>query len=73
MRRSKYASSAFWVDTFDRAVATFAEGTLGALGADGIGIVDADLLGAASIGALAALGAVLYSVAFRGGSEVADG
>ena len=64
---SKYASKRFWIDTADRAVATFAQGSLGAITADTIGLTDLDLTAVASIGGLAALVSVLSSVAFRGG------
>lgn len=66
---SKYASKKFWVDTADRAVATFAQGALGAITADTIGVTDLDLGAVASIGGLAALVSVLTSVAFRGASS----
>lgn len=65
---SKYADRQFWIDTADRAVATFAQGTLGALTADAISILDAGVAEAAQVGALTALASVLYSIAFRGGA-----
>lgn len=66
---SKYASKRFWIDAVDRAIATFAQGSLGAITADTIGLTDLDLVAVASIGGLAALVSVLSSVAFRGGES----
>lgn len=65
---SKYADKQFWVDTFDRAVATFAQAGVGALTADAIGVLNVDWAGVGSVAGLAALVSVLTSVAFRGGS-----
>ena len=66
---SKYASKRFWIDTTDRAVATFAQGSLGAITGDAIGLADLDVSAIAGIGGLAALVSVLSSVAFRGGES----
>ena len=66
---SKYASKQFWVDTADRAVATFAQGALGAITGDAIGLADLDLPAIAGIGGLAALVSALTSIAFRGGAD----
>lgn len=66
---SKYAHKQFWIDAADRAVATFAQGALGAITADTIGVTDLDLGAIASIGGLAALVSILTSVAFRGGAD----
>jgi hypothetical protein len=60
---------AFWKSTAERAVRTFAQGVLGAVGADQLGILDVDWGQAASIGGLAAILAVLTAVAASGGSE----
>lgn len=66
---SKYASKSFWVDTTDRAVSTFAQGTLGAILASSItNVIELDLAQAAGVGALSALVSVLQSVAARGGN-----
>lgn len=72
--KSKYVDPQFWVDTADRAVATFAQATVGALTAGQVAssIVDVDLAGAAAVGGLAALVAVLTSVAFRAAPTVPE-
>jgi len=66
---SKYANKKFWVDTFDRAVATFAQAAVGALTADVTGLIDVAWPGLVSVAGLAALVSVLTSVAFRGNEE----
>jgi len=63
---SKYANKQFWVDTLDRAVATFAQATVGALTANVTGLVDVDWAGVGSIAGLSALVSVLTTIAFRG-------
>ncbi|MGW1885509.1 holin [Streptomyces sp. NPDC001970] len=52
-----------------RRVRTFAQGTLGAVGADQLGILDVDWGQAFSVGGLAAALALLTAVATSGGSE----
>lgn len=66
---SKYGNRAFWVDTFDRAVASFAQGIIGAAGLDGVGVLDVDWTQTLSLAGSMALLAVLTSVAFRGNGE----
>lgn len=66
---SKYASKAFWVDAFDRAVSTVAQTTVAALTANVTGLLDVDWAQIASIAGLAGAVSVLTSVAFRGRSE----
>ena len=63
---SKFADRAFWVDTSDRAVSTFAQTVVGAISADVINIVDLDFGQMAGVGGLAALISVLQAVAARG-------
>lgn len=46
-----------------RAVRTFAQGTLGALGTTAVGVTQVDWVGAMSIGATAAIVSVLMAVA----------
>ena len=65
---SKFANLQFWVDTGDRAVASFAQGLIGTAGLDGIGIVSVDWLGVLSLAGSYALLSVLTSIAFRGGA-----
>ncbi|MFF4576926.1 holin [Streptomyces sp. NPDC001373] len=60
---------AFWTATAERAVRTFAQGVLGAVGADQLGILNVDWGQAASVGGLAAVLAVLTAIATSGGSE----
>ena len=69
---SKYANTQFWVDTVDRAVATFAQTAVAALTAGVTGLLEVDWAQGASVAGLAALVSVLTSVAFRGGSEVSE-
>lgn len=69
---SKYANKQFWIDTLDRAVSTFAQGTLAAiLAAEVISVADLNLAEAAGVGALAAGLSVLQSVAARNGDHAA--
>jgi hypothetical protein len=63
---SSLITKAFWAATAERAARTFAQGTLGAVSADGIGILDVDWGEAAGIGGLAAVLAVLTAVAASG-------
>lgn len=66
---SKYASKKFWVDTFDRAVATFAQSLGGALGATSAGILDIDWTQTLSLALAITAASVLTSVGFRGRGE----
>lgn len=63
---SKYADRQFWIDTFDRAVATFAQSLAGVLAVDKVGVLDVDWLGALSLGAAITAASVMTSIAFRG-------
>lgn len=66
-------TSAFWKATFERMVRTFAQGTLGAVSADGLGILDVDWGQAAGIGGLAAVLALLTAVATSGAGQPGPG
>lgn len=66
---SKYASRKFWVDTADRAVSTFAQATVAALGTGATGLIGLDFVTVGSIAGLAGLISVLTSIAFRGGAD----
>lgn len=66
MVESKYADKKFWIDTADRAVATFAQSLAGALGIDQTGILDLDWSQSLSIAGAITLASILTSVAFRG-------
>lgn len=66
---SKYASSAFWLDTFDRALATVAQAGIGVLTAGVTGLLDVDWVQGASVAGLAGLVSVLTSIALRGNDE----
>lgn len=62
---SKFADKKFWIDTFDRAIATFAQAALGAMGAGVAGLFAVDWVPVLSVAGLAAAMSVLSSVAFR--------
>lgn len=64
---SKFASGPFWVDTFDRALATVAQAGIGVLTAGVTGLLDVDWIEGASVAGLAGLVSVLTSIALRGG------
>lgn len=66
---SKYANKAFWVDAFDRAVATVAQAAIAVLTADVTGLLDVDWVQIASVAGLAGAVSVLTSIAFRGKSD----
>jgi len=70
---SKYSDKQFWIDVFDRAVATVAQAAVGALTAEVTGLIDVDWAGVGSIAGLAGLVSVLTTIAFRGngGTETA--
>lgn len=69
---SKYASKTFWIDTFDRVVATTAQAAVGAMTAGYAGILDLNFGEVGSIAGLAGLTALLTSVAFRGKDKEAS-
>ncbi|MFI1678850.1 holin [Streptomyces sp. NPDC020607] len=64
---------AFWKATAERAVRTMAQGTLGAVSADALGILDVDWGEAFSVGALAAALALLTAIAGGTGGPVGPG
>ncbi|MEU2111814.1 holin [Streptomyces sp. NPDC019507] len=64
---------AFWKATGERMIRTFAQGTLAAVGADGIGVLDVDWGQAASVGGLAAVLALLTAVATSGVGQPGPG
>ncbi len=55
-------TSIFWRDAAERAVRTAAQAALGVLGVDGLGLLDVEWTGTASVAGLAALVSVLTSV-----------
>lgn len=65
---SKYADKQFWVDLFDRAVATGAQSLAGVLAVDKIGLLDVDWAGSLSVAGAITLASILTSIAFRGNS-----
>lgn len=67
---SKYASKDFWVDAFDRAVATVAQAAVAVLTANVTGLLDVDWVQILSVSGLAGAVSVLTSVAFRGSDKV---
>ncbi len=69
MKRSRYWSREFWVDTVDRGIASFAQGFIGAAGLDTGGLIDVEWSGVLSLAGAAALLSVVTSVAVRGQRE----
>ncbi|WP_329013270.1 holin [Micromonospora rifamycinica] len=55
-------TSQFWKQTLERAIKTFAQGSLALLAGDGLGVLDVDWGDVASVGALAAIASVLTSL-----------
>lgn len=66
MATSKYADKQFWVDTFDRAIATFAQSLAGVLAVDKVGVLDVDWQGTLSVAVAITVASVMTSIAFRG-------
>lgn len=64
---------AFWIAAGNRAVRTFAQAAVAILTAGSVGILEADLAGAASAGGLAALVSILMSIATPGQVEAGSG
>jgi hypothetical protein len=62
---SKFADPRFWVDTIDRAIATFAQAALGAMGAGTVGLIAVEWGAVLSVAGFAALVSVLTSIALR--------
>src|SRR5690625_3005641 len=62
---SKYASKAFWVDAGDRVIASFAQGAIGSLALDSVGLLDIDWEQGLSFAGAMALLSLLTSVAVR--------
>lgn len=69
---SKFANKQFWFDTFDRVVASFAQGFIAASGLDGIGLLDLNWIDSLSLSGSYALLSLLTSVAFRGNGGSSD-
>lgn len=63
MAQEKFDPKAFAQAVGVRAVRTFAEGMLGAIGTTVVGVTQVDWLGAASVGATAAIVSVLMALA----------
>lgn len=66
---SKFASKQFWVDAFDRVVATIAQAALATLTAGVTGILEVDWIQVASVAGLAGAVSLLTSIAFRGNGD----
>ena len=63
MKQRQFDPAAFARAVAIRAVRTFAEGTLGAIGSTMVGVTQVDWLGVASVGATAAIVSVLMALA----------
>lgn len=63
---SKYSSKKYWIDTFDRVVATVAQAAVATLTANATGLLDINFAEVASVAGLAGAVALLTSIAFRG-------
>jgi hypothetical protein len=53
---------AFWLDTLERAVKTFAQAVVAGIGANAVGVMDLDWVVIVSVSATAALVSVLTSI-----------
>lgn len=69
---SRYASTAFWLDTLDRCVSTIAQAAIGVLTAGVAGILEVDPVQLLSVAGLAGAVSVLTSVAFRGRGDTPE-
>ena len=67
----RIAIKGFWTAAAIRALRTFAQGMIGAIGTSAVGVTQVDWLGAASIGLTAAIISILMALA--GLPEVDDG
>ncbi len=66
---SKFADRQFWIDSGDRAIASFAQGILATAALDKVGVLSVDWVQTLSLAGSYALASLLTSVAFRGGAE----
>lgn len=66
----KWATGAFWGDTFERAVRTAAQAALGVVGAGTIGLLDVAWPTVGSVAGLAAVVSLLTSLAAGGTGDV---
>jgi hypothetical protein len=62
----------FWKQSAERALKTFAQGSLALLAGDGLGVLDINWGDVASVGALAAIASVLTSIVTAGVGEPND-
>ena len=53
----------FWIDVVERAVKTFAQAAVAAIGANATGMLDVDFLAVIGVAGLAAVASVLTSIA----------
>jgi len=66
-------TKSFWVATLVRAIRTFAQGMIGSIGPNVLGITEIDFVQAASIGAGAAIVSIIMAVAWPGGVPEGQG
>jgi hypothetical protein len=59
-------TKAFWLAEIDRLIKVFASATLGVIGVNGIGLLDADWLGALSVAGMAVACALLADIGSSG-------
>lgn len=67
---SKYADKQFWIDTGDRALASFAQALVTTGVFESTGLIGLDWAAVLSLSGGYALASVLTSVAFRGSPEI---
>lgn len=69
---SKFANKQFWIDTGDRALASFAQAILATGALNEAGVLSVDWVQIVSLAGSYAVASVLTSISFRGGDQSED-
>lgn len=69
---SKFSDKAFWIDTGDRVLASFAQALLVTGAFETAGVIGVDWAGVLSLAGGYALASLLTSIAFRGGAQATE-